>query len=125
MEVLVRVANEKDISDIVKIENATFECPWTEAAIRKDIEESDDADFIVATTEEHVIGYIGCWFIANEVQINNIAVREEFKGLGVGTMMMKALKDISEKSGAVGITLEVRDSNEVAKKLYRKMGRKN
>ena len=49
-----------------------------------------------------------------------IAVSEEFRGKGIGTMLMQKMLEVCE--GTAFITLEVRKSNQSARKLYEKFG---
>jgi len=51
-----------------------------------------------------------------------IGVRAEYRGIGVGTELMKALVDESRKMGLKVLVLSVFDSNKIARGLYRKIG---
>jgi L-amino acid N-acyltransferase YncA len=51
-----------------------------------------------------------------------IGVRAEYRGIGVGTELMKTLIDESRKMGLKMLVLDVFDSNKTAKGLYRKVG---
>ncbi len=54
-----------------------------------------------------------------------IAVKKEYRGMGIGTELMKTLIEESKKAGLKVLVLEVFDSNKVAKGLYTKMGFKD
>ncbi len=51
-----------------------------------------------------------------------IGVRAEYRGIGVGTMLMNALVEESRKMGLKLLVLSVFDSNKIAIGLYRKIG---
>jgi ribosomal-protein-alanine N-acetyltransferase len=69
-----------------------------------------------------VAAYIIFWLIADEAHLHNLAVRKEYRGQGLAYNLMKAMKEIAGKNEAVAQTLEVRESNTEAIKLYRKCG---
>lgn len=56
------------------------------------------------------------------LNIHDISVRSEFRGLGVGKMLMQAVEAKARKLKCCKLTLEVREDNEVARGLYRKLG---
>jgi ribosomal protein S18 acetylase RimI-like enzyme len=56
------------------------------------------------------------------INIHDISVRPECRGLGVGKLLMAAVEAKARELGCCKITLEVRQDNEVARGLYRKVG---
>ena len=56
------------------------------------------------------------------VNVHDISVRAEFRGLGVGKKLLAAVESKARELGCCKITLEVRQDNEVARGLYRKAG---
>ncbi|OGO43967.1 MAG: ribosomal-protein-alanine N-acetyltransferase [Chloroflexi bacterium RBG_16_58_8] len=73
-------------------------------------------------TTQYIIGFSGIWMMADEAHITNIAVRQEFRGRGLGEMLLIATIDIARELKASLMTLEVRASNVAAQKLYGKYG---
>ena len=66
---------------------------------------------------ETVIGYLFCWYIRNDIYINNIAVSSEYRRMGIGRRMIRFIK--SNFSNNVGkIHLEVKSSNIPAIEFY-------
>ena len=70
--------------------------------------------------EPRLVGYAGTWLMLDEAHITTIAVRPEFRGRGLGEMLMIGLIERAMEVGARWVTLEVRVSNTVAQSLYRK-----
>jgi GNAT superfamily N-acetyltransferase len=56
------------------------------------------------------------------INIHDISVRAELRGVGVGKMLLAAIESKARDLGCCKITLEVRQDNEVARGLYRKAG---
>jgi ribosomal-protein-alanine N-acetyltransferase len=67
-------------------------------------------------------GFAGMWIMYDEAHITTIGVDPDFRGQGLGELMLVAMIDESLRRGATWITLEVRVSNDVAQRLYRKYG---
>lgn len=72
--------------------------------------------------QSSMIGFAGLWLMIDESHITTIAVHPDFRGRGVGELMLSSLIAISRDIGARMVTLEVRVSNSVAQNLYRKYG---
>lgn len=67
-------------------------------------------------------GYAGLWLMVDEAHITTIAVHPKLRGSGLGELLLVALFEIAEAIGARWLTLEVRVTNFVAQRLYRKYG---
>lgn len=67
-------------------------------------------------------GYSGMWHIAGEAHISTIAVHPEWRGRGLGELLVWTMMRQAFWEGATQMTLEVRASNTVAQRLYRKYG---
>jgi ribosomal-protein-alanine N-acetyltransferase len=62
------------------------------------------------------------WIVADELHINNLAVRPECRGAGVGRTLLESVFHHAVALGARRATLEVRQSNAAARKLYERLG---
>jgi ribosomal-protein-alanine N-acetyltransferase len=89
--------------------------PWTK---RKIPEKAP----LPTTTRQYIIGFSGIWMIADEAHLTNIAVREQYRGKGLGELLVIATIDLAIEHKASFMTLEVRASNLVAQSLYQKYG---
>ena len=107
------------LDSVYSISCSSFHTPWSESSIIAELI-NPAAKYVVAVSEGKVIGFGGMWIILDEAHITNIAVASEYRKLGVGSLVLEALINTAEKAGAVAMTLEVRASNEAAKKLYAK-----
>ena len=111
------------------IEEEVYPVPWTTNFFRIIFHMNEDL-FIVALDDDRIIGYI-----VGEIEIMgrkespkkaghvlNIAVRGEYQGKGVGTMLLDEVEKRFRTKGANIAYLEVRESNENAQKIYRHRG---
>ena len=113
-----------DLPEVMAIERASFPNPWHETTFRGEIQNEGISFPLVAIepTERRVVGYIIFWRIQDEIQINNIAVHPDFRGLGIGEAILREVLDKVRAEGAVFASLEVRVSNGPARALYEKLG---
>lgn len=124
-QVSVDLMKSSDLKEILAIEQSSFPTPWTEGMFLSELK-TRHAQCLVVKVEidgETIIGaYIVFWLVAGEVHLHNLAVKKEFRKQGLGCNLMKLMKQIGMQTGATRQTLEVRESNLAAIKLYRKCG---
>ncbi len=69
-----------------------------------------------------VIGYAGLWMFVDEAHVSTIASHVDWRGRGVGELLLVSLLREAHRRQAAFATLEVRVSNRVAQNLYTKYG---
>ena len=116
-----REASESDAEVIAQIESLSFKTPWTKDMVLSEIREPI-SHFYLAVTEDGVAGYYGFLHILDELHILNVAVDPSFRRQGVGGAMMSHLKEEMKRLSCRAATLEVRESNSEAIKLYERAG---
>ncbi len=124
MEVAVRFMEKGDIPQISAIENRSFPSPWSQQAFLNELKNKFSVYF-VATHENNLIGYAGMWLFSGEAHVTTIAVHPDFRGRGLGKMLMNTLIDYAREQGADTMVLEVRPSNIPALNLYKSLGFRN
>ncbi len=67
-----------------------------------------------------IVGYAGMWLMTDEGHVTTIASHPDYRGRGVGELLLIALIDRALSLRARWMTLEVRASNTVAQNLYHK-----
>lgn len=112
---------EKHIPQIAALEKASFSVPWSEDGLRSELN-NETAHFLVALTNNKVIGYIGVHEICGEAYITNVAVFPEYRRLGIGETLIDAATSGAKARNCDFISLEVRISNVPAIELYKKEG---
>lgn len=94
------------------------------------LQELDNAFSLLAYKDEEAVGIANCFvnlstFEARKViNIHDLAVVPEWRGLGIGRQMLQAVQKRAEKLNCCRITLEVREDNP-AKDLYERFGFEN
>ena len=69
-----------------------------------------------------LIKQLAAWVILEDSHVTTIAVSPELRGKRYGEQMLVHLIDQAVDRGASWLTLEVRESNDVAQALYKKYG---
>ena len=121
MKTEIHKLNESFLNEIDLIEQDSFKEPWSKEAYEKEIL-NPLANYRVITIDDKVVAYGGFWKILDEADINNIAVKKEFRQMGFGKMRMNALIEDAKSQNIKAMTLEVRVTNESAIALYKKLG---
>lgn len=110
-----------DSTGIAEIEKECFSAPWSKNQVEDEILR-DNVVFLTAKNNGSVIGYISGQMILDEFYISNVAVTEKFRNNHIGSSLIKNLIKILSDNKCSFATLEVRESNLNARKLYEKYG---
>lgn len=121
-EYSIRKMTFQDIEQVLEVERLSFVSPWSKSAFEVELNDNLFAHYYVAARSDKVIGYAGMWMILDEAHVTNIAVHPEFRGLNFGKRLTQTLIMQAFRQGANRITLEVRVSNLIARKLYKELG---
>lgn len=121
-EPIIRPMFISDLDQVLLVETHSFATPWSRAAFYGELLENPRARYLVAVNGRRVAGYIGLWLILDEAHITNVAVHPDYRGRGIGRMLMMQAEKVAAANGARRMTLEVRKSNIVAQNLYRSLG---
>lgn len=120
METKIGNMKAEHISEVENIEKICFVHPWS----RVDLEQQlnlDTSHFAVATVDGKVVGYMGLQIFCGEGYVTNVAVLPEYRRMGIA----KKLIEYQMQNDMSFISLEVRESNLPAIKLYEACGFEN
>ncbi|MEM2128265.1 MAG: ribosomal protein S18-alanine N-acetyltransferase [Candidatus Methanomethylicaceae archaeon] len=117
----VRDATLNDLNEIYAIEKESFSDPYPKPLLKAFF--YHPGAYIVAVVRGKVVGYaIGIIRFRSLGHIISIAVEKDFRGKGIGKKLLHELIKRLSGMGAKKIRIEVRESNEIAINLYKKMG---
>jgi ribosomal-protein-alanine N-acetyltransferase len=109
------------LSQMAEIEREAFDMPWTEAMFIPEVQ-SENAVYLVGVRGGEVICYGGFHRVLDEAHITNIAVKSAERGKGIGKLLMSMLMAKARESGVRTMTLEVKENNLAAIKMYQGFG---
>ncbi len=122
MEYRIVDAQLKHIDDIEAIEKQCFSLPWSRQALISQLPDDMHMFIVVENAQGNAIGYVGMMYVLDEGYISNVAVSPECRRLGIADALINALVLKAEEKKLSFVTLEVRESNTPAIKLYTKHG---
>jgi ribosomal-protein-alanine N-acetyltransferase len=111
------------LDGVLALEEASFNNPTTREWYEGELQRPEVCFIYVLRTPEHpVAGFCAFWRVAEQIHINNLAVLPELRGRGLGTQLLEAIIAEAEHLGSRLLTLEVRRSNQPARRLYERAG---
>jgi [ribosomal protein S18]-alanine N-acetyltransferase len=119
-EVVIRPMRALDVAEVVAIERASYQFPWSEGIFRDCLR----VGYVcrVITVSRQVIAYGVMSFGAGEAHILNLCVGAAYRCRGVGKRLLAALTERATAAGMGEAFLEVRPSNTAAIRLYQSLG---
>jgi ribosomal-protein-alanine N-acetyltransferase len=119
--IIERTLADRDLDEIVEIENASFTNPWSREMYQRELQ-NPDVSFLYVMRMPQIVAFCSFWLVLDEIHINNLAVRQDFQGRGLGTALLQHVLESGATRGADRATLEVRRSNAPARRLYERLG---
>ena len=115
----ITLMEECDLEAVLEVSSLSLKESWSKEAFKKELS-NPLAKYLVAKENNKVIGFAGVWTIVDEGHITNIAVHPNFRGKGIGSILLSSLIEHCKNWGCNSLTLEVRASNAPAQNLYKK-----
>ncbi|HHX65167.1 MAG TPA: ribosomal protein S18-alanine N-acetyltransferase [Chloroflexi bacterium] len=136
----------KDVYTVSSIEHRVFTLPWSTAAFRHEVSQNSLSVYLVlryllwmqpakvgrwsgvqrlvggGQEDPSLLGYGGFWMMGNEAHICTLALRPEWRGRGLGELLLATLIEQAHDRNLRTVSLEVRVTNSVAQNLYLKYG---
>lgn len=109
------------LKDIAEIEKQFIADGWSEKAFLEAFENKYSI-ILSAVSAGRVIGFLNGTAVLDEAELLNIAVMEEYRGMGAGGALIGEFLHILSDKNVGTVYLEVRESNAEAISLYKKYG---
>jgi len=121
LPVHIRWMIRRDMKEVLRIENACFEFPWSEPDFVTTLRQRNCIG-MVAEHNERVVGYMVYELHKDQLHVLNFAVPPDFRRCSVGSTMAAKLASKLSYQRRRKITLEVRETNLTAQLFLREMG---
>lgn len=121
--IIIRKMLTGDILQVHEIGKQCFTTPWQVISFEYELE-NRDAILKVAVLNAEIAGYICVRSILDVTHVMDLAVTPRLRRMGIGSLLLRdALQELRRTRPDISlITLEVRESNIAAVKLYEKYG---
>ena len=127
--VVIDRMSEHDLLEVVAIEESANLSPWGWDAYYLELDSGENSLMLVAritdsqaTSDRSIAGFIVARCMTNEIHVNNVAVRPEFRRFGLGAQLLRTVLSWGREQGAQQAVLEVRSGNTAAQRLYEACG---
>ena len=122
---MIREATLADLDAISEVEAASFKKgAWPKKAIEAEFKENELSRILVDEEDGKVVAWLDFMITFTSATVMAIGVKPEYRKRGIATSLMKKMEEIcrAQEETVEWITLEVRESNEEAIALYKKLG---
>ena len=110
---------KSDAKELAHLDKECFSLPWSENSFLNEAT-NPLSQYIIARSDDKIVGYAGFWEVVDEGQITNIAVLKEYRRQKIAEKMLERLIKKAYDKKLVSMSLEVRESNIAAINLYQK-----
>lgn len=112
---------EKHIPGIARLERLCFAEPWSEDSLRLLLKDGA-VGFVCENDNGQVCAYGGMLCVLDEAQVTDIATDPNMRRRGYAEAVVGAMMKYAAENNITSVSLEVRESNVAAVKLYEKSG---
>jgi ribosomal-protein-alanine N-acetyltransferase len=123
----VRPMTVQDLEPVQAIDRLSFSLPWPASAFSYELTKSDHSHNYVVEEDlgagaPQVVAMAVVWVIMDEAHIATIAVHPDWRGRGLGKLLLRQILADAQDSGLKTVLLEVRSGNQAAQALYHQFG---
>lgn len=118
MEIIINKMTLSHLEQIKDILQTDFDNFWSYNIFENELKNSNSRYF-VAMCENEIVGFAGIWKAVDDIHITNIVTKITKRHMGIASKLLETLIDIAKKE-KFDLTLEVKQSNINAIKLYEK-----
>jgi ribosomal-protein-alanine N-acetyltransferase len=120
-ELILERMQLEDVPEVMAVDRLCFPTPWSEISYRSEIG-NNAAYYLVARLGGRLIGFGGAWLVMDEAHVTTLGVEPTFRGRKIGERILAAILVEARERGVRRASLEVRESNGAAVRLYEKYG---
>jgi ribosomal-protein-alanine N-acetyltransferase len=123
-EYTIEPMTEDDLDAVLAIEKESFTAPWSRRMFESELRGNPFSRSFVARAhgQPALVGYICYWVVFEELHLLNLAVHPDRRRRGLGAHLVRWALANGEKEGVRLAALEVRASNDSARRLYERLG---
>jgi ribosomal-protein-alanine N-acetyltransferase len=117
------LSSPADLEGVLAVERASFTNPWTREMYEAELRNPDvSAVFVARDGAQQIVGFCSFWHVLDELHINNLAVLPDYRRQGIGSALLRQVLARGEALETRRAVLEVRRSNEIARRTYERFG---
>ncbi|MDA7977674.1 MAG: ribosomal protein S18-alanine N-acetyltransferase [Pirellulales bacterium] len=121
LNVHIRWMIRRDMSEVLEIEDSSFEFPWTESDFVRCLRQRNCIG-MVAELDDQIVGFMIYELEKSRLRLLNFAVASSWRRQAVGGEMIRKLVGKLSSQRRTRITLEVRETNLAAQLFFKSNG---
>lgn len=118
----VRPMTVEDLDEVLAIERASFQTPWSRGAFQYELTQNRVARCLVVREGRALSGYLCLWEIGREIHVTNVAVDPTRRRRGLARLLLGTVLEDARLRAVELVFLEVRPTNTDAVRLYESLG---
>lgn len=120
---VVEPMRAQDLDAVYSIAHASFPAPWSRQMLAEDLYRPFAYVRVLrASPHDPITAFAGSWVVSDELHVLNLATHPRARGRGYGRMLMEDALAYARQRCVRTVTLEVRQSNRAAYRLYERLG---
>lgn len=117
---MIRKMEFEDIDQVYFIENQSFFEPWSKKTLISEMQINKFLEHYVYEINGDILGFYIANYILDEAELYTIAVRNEYRSIGIASKLLDHMLERCKKKNVTKIFLEVSTKNNMAIRLYEK-----
>ena len=122
MSYVIRKMTLADLEQVIAIDQVSFSLPWPARSFQFELTDNPASRCWVADLDGRIVGMVVAWLIVDEIHIATFATHPDFRKQGIGKDLLLHTLRSAKADGALTSFLEVREGNDIALEMYRKLG---
>lgn len=116
-----RPMTARDLDAVMSVETTAYSHPWSRGNFIDSLAAHYVAD-VLHSAADGLLGYFVAMAGVDELHLLNLTIAPDHQGRGLGSSLLRAVQGHAQALGAQTLWLEVRESNQRARALYRRRG---
>ena len=110
----------QDFDRLFEIEQAAHSVPWSLGTLKNN--QGERYHNLKLIEDDNIVGFAVCQTVLDEATLFNIAIEPQFQRRSFGYLLLHTLIEQLQQKGIATLWLEVRESNQKARRLYERLG---
>lgn len=95
---------------------------WPNSLLEREMSTKSNSLYLLLLYQDYPVAFIGAWIKGDNCHVSNLVVRPGYQRQGLGQLLLNQVEQVALNQGCRYYSLEVRESNHKAQKLYHKQG---
>jgi ribosomal-protein-alanine N-acetyltransferase len=118
---MIQPLEAADLDSVMEIERLSFKSPWSRQVFAEELARSwAHVDVVRTSFSGDIVAFCNYWLVADEVHLLNLATHPQERRTGHASRLLAHVLEYARRAACRLVTLEVRRSNDVAQRLYRR-----